>query len=169
ETLRMMAADHLEQLGHPDPHRGAQRFLEYTDVRAGLLQASDAGDAYVFPHLTFQEYLAGLELVRDVDFITRILEHRRSDRWRVPILLGVGHLVSEGALAMPYQLLNELLAAEDGDPAQHQRDLIFAAEIAADVGWDRLEHGGATFKRLRRDMAQALALLVETPVLPAAG
>lgn len=168
ETLRMMAADHLEQLGHPDPYRGAQKFLEYTDVRAGLLQASDAGDAYVFPHLTFQEYLAGLELVRDVDFIGRILERHMSDRWRVPILLGVGHLVSEGALAMPYQLLNELLTAEEGDPAGCQRDQVFAAEIATDVGWDRLEHGGATFKRLRRDMAQALALLVEAPVLPAA-
>jgi formylglycine-generating enzyme required for sulfatase activity/energy-coupling factor transporter ATP-binding protein EcfA2 len=167
ETLRGMVADHLEQLGHVDPHRAAQKFLEYTDQRAGLLQASDAGDAYVFPHLTFQEYLAGLELTSGVGVVQRIMSHRENDRWRVPILLGIGDYVSGNKLEMPYQLLRELLDAEDRDPARQARDIIFAAEIAADVGWDRLEQGGATFKRLRRDLAQALAPVVEGTILPA--
>jgi Sulfatase-modifying factor enzyme 1 len=40
-TLRMMAEDHLATLGHTNPYNSAQKFLEYTDIRAGLIQASE--------------------------------------------------------------------------------------------------------------------------------
>lgn len=166
--VRELVADALEQLKHPNPYDGARRFLEYTDVRAGLLQATEVGDAYAFPHQTFQEYLAGLELVSGVEFVQSIMEKRDDDRWRVPILLGIGHLVSQGALAMPYQLLNELLFTDKRTIDQEQHDLLFAAEITEDIGWARLERGGATFKRLHSDLAQALAKVVEGDVLPAA-
>jgi formylglycine-generating enzyme required for sulfatase activity len=165
--LRELVADALHQLKHPNPHEGAKRFLEYTDVRAGLLQASAAGDAYAFPHQTFQEYLAGLELISGVDFVQRIMAVRTDDRWRVPIMLGIGHLVSERALNMPFTLLSELLYAEGRVPDQAQRDLIFAAELAEDVTWERLEQGGAAFKALRRQIAEALAQIVEGTALPA--
>lgn len=166
-ALREMVAETLETLKHPNPHDGAKRFLDYTDVRAGLLQASDAGDAYAFPHQTFQEYLAGLELVRGVEFVQRIMEKRSDDRWRVPIFLGIAHTVSEGVLSAPYQLLNRLLRAKNRSEAQRQRDLLFAAELADDVGWDRLERGGEEFTELRADLAQALARVVEGTALPA--
>jgi predicted NACHT family NTPase len=137
DSLRLMVIDELTRHEHPDPARGAARFLDYTDVRAGILQARDAGDAYIFPHQTFQEYLAGLALVSEVDFVQQIFARRANDRWRVPIMLGLGHLVSEGALAMPFQLLSELIHAEWHDEPQGQRDILFAAELAEDVGWDR--------------------------------
>jgi formylglycine-generating enzyme required for sulfatase activity len=162
-----MVMEALAQRHHTDPFQGAERFLEYTDVRSGLLQASDAGDSYSFPHLTFQEYLTGLELVRTVDFVQHILARRTDDRWRVPIQLGLGHLVSEGALAMAYQLLSELVYLEGRNAEQQQRDVLFASELAADVGWERLERGGAMFKQLRRDMATALVPVVESLLLPA--
>jgi formylglycine-generating enzyme required for sulfatase activity len=165
DSLRLMVIDELARHEHPDPARGAVRFLDYTDVRAGILQARDAGDAYVFPHQTFQEYLAGLALVSGVDFVQQILARRADDRWRVPIMLGVGHLVSEGALAMPYQLLSELLHAEGHDIMRQQRDLILAAEVAEDVGWDRLERGGASFKQLRSELVKALIPVVEGTIL----
>lgn len=166
--LRELVADALEQLKHPNPHEGAKRFLEYTDVRAGLLQATEAGDAYAFPHQTFQEYLAGLELISGVGFVDRIMQRRDEDRWRVPIFLGVGHTVSEGVLSAPYQLLSRLLHARGRDQARRQRDLMFAAELAEDVGWDRLERGGEEFGALRHDLAEALAVVVEGTALPAA-
>jgi formylglycine-generating enzyme required for sulfatase activity len=166
--LRETVADALEQLKHPNPHEGAKRFLEYTDVRAGLLQATAAGDAYAFPHQTFQEYLAGLELISGVDFVDRIMARRGDDRWRALIFMGVGHTVSEGVLSAPYQLLSRLLHAKGRDGAQRQHDLVFAAEIAEDVGWERLERGGAEFSALRADLARALAGVVEGSALPAA-
>jgi formylglycine-generating enzyme required for sulfatase activity len=166
--LRELVADALEQLKHINPYDGAKRFLEYTDVRAGLLQASDAGDAYAFPHQTFQEYLAGLELIRGVKFVDQIMERRNEDRWRVPIFLGIGHTVSEGVLTAPYQLFNRLLYAGKREETQRQRDLIFAVELAEDVGWDRLERGGEEFTALRSQLAKELVQIVEGTGLPAA-
>ncbi len=166
DTLRLMVMETLHQKGHPNPFEGAERFLEYTDVRSGIMQASDAGDSYRFLHLTFQEYLAGLELVRDVNFVQHIMERRHDDRWRVPIQLGIGHLVSEGALAMAYQLLSELVYMDERSEEQRQRDLVFASDLAEDVGWTRLERGGAMSKKLRSDLAQALVTVIEGTVLP---
>jgi formylglycine-generating enzyme required for sulfatase activity len=165
--LHMLVATFLEERGHANPLVGARKFLDYTDVRAGLLQASDAGDTYVFPHQTFQEYLAGRALVRDVEYVQRIMERRDDDRWRVPILLGVGHLASEGAMAMIAGLLAELLDRSGREPSQEGRDLLLAAEIAGDVGWATLERSGALFERLRHDLALALARHVEGTALPA--
>jgi formylglycine-generating enzyme required for sulfatase activity len=162
-----MVMEALAQKGHPNPFAGAERFLEYTDVRSGLLQASDAGDSYSFPHLTFQEYLAGLELVNDVAFVERILVRRNDDRWRVPIALGMSHTISEGVPALFAQLLDEMLYQGGRTPEQEQRDLLLAAELAEDAGWYRLEHGGAALKRLRRDLAVALVPVVEGTALPA--
>jgi len=168
-TLRDMVASFLEARGHANPYRGARRFLEYTDVRAGLLQASDAGEAYVFPHQTFQEYLAGRALVSGVGVVERIWDLRDDDRWRVPILLGVGDHVTDGKLEMPLTLLMRLVHEEGCDPAQAGRDLFLAAEIAEDVSWASLEErGGVLFRRLRADLAAALAGIVTGRTLPAA-
>jgi hypothetical protein len=74
DTLRLMVMEALAQRHHPNPFQGAERFLEYTDVRSGLLQASDAGDSYSFPHLTFQEYLTRVgDNIRFMSFVRRQL------------------------------------------------------------------------------------------------
>ena len=49
-----------------------------------------------------------------------------------------------------------------------QRDLVLAAEISEDIGWDRLERGGDEFVALREELARELATTVEGTVLPAA-
>ncbi|MFV9504013.1 MAG: formylglycine-generating enzyme family protein [Oscillochloridaceae bacterium umkhey_bin13] len=133
-----------------------------------MLQARTAGDEYVFPHQTFQEYLAGLQLVSKARFVNEIMALRQEDRWRVPIFLGIGHAVNESLYAIPYQLLNRLRCATARTAEQRQRDLIFAAEIAEDVGWTRLLRGGDEFHQLRHDLAQDLVAVVEGTVLPAA-
>jgi formylglycine-generating enzyme required for sulfatase activity len=166
--LRELVMAALAERKHPNPYDGAQRFLEYTDVRAGLLQASDAGDAYVFPHQTFQEYLAGLKLVSGVGVVDRIMERRRDDRWRLPILLGLADHVGGNKLELPHLLLHRLLIAKGKPADEAQRDLLLAAEIAADVGWDRLERSDATFTELREQLATMLVSVVEGIVLPAA-
>lgn len=167
-TLRELVADDLRQRGHSAPWSAAERFLEYTDVRAGLLQASEAGDSYVFPHQTFQEYLAGVKLVSGIGVVERIMERRHDDRWRLPILLGIADHVSGNKLELPYLLLHKLLATKGKLVAEAQRDLLLAAEIGDDVGWDRLERGESAFVELRTNLAQALAQVVEGTTLPAA-
>ena len=164
--LHMLVAEFLEAKGHENPLDGARKFLEYADVRAGLLQASDAGDAYIFPHQTFLEYLAGRALVRDVEYVKRIMAVRDDDRWRVPILLGVGHLAGEGAMAMVSTLLSELVYAKGREPGQEGRDLLLAAEVGEDLRWTTLERSGAVFEVIKDELAVRLARHVEGTALP---
>ena len=104
KVLRLELADQLAHLKHPNPHAGAWHFLHYTDARAGILHATNAGDGYAFPHQTFQEYLAGRDLVSRVGFVDEIMARRNDDRWRVPIFLGIGHAVNASTLSVPYQV-----------------------------------------------------------------
>jgi formylglycine-generating enzyme required for sulfatase activity len=165
--LQVMVLEFLHDKQHPNPYGGALRFLEYTDYRAGLIHAASAGSDYQFAHLTFQEYLAGLALVGAEKPVQALLAKRNDERWRLPIFLGIGHAVSEG---LPY-IFGELLDELIGDPArpptaQHQRDLILAAELAEDVRWQRLE--GASFERRKRELANVLVSVLEGTLLPAA-
>ena len=63
-------------------------------------------------------------------------------------------------------MLNQLLLDDKRTSAEAQRDWLFAAEIAADVGWDRVERGGAPFKRLRGDLAAVLVTILAEHTLP---
>jgi formylglycine-generating enzyme required for sulfatase activity len=49
---------------------------------------------------------------------------------------------------------------------QRQRDLLFAGELAEDVGWTHLERGGVVFKKLLAELAQELVEVVEGTTLP---
>lgn len=166
DSLRILVADALANR-LPNPHVAAQRFLEYTDSRAGILQARNAGDDYVFPHQTFQEYLAGLQLVSSVDFVDQIMSRRTDDRWRAPLFLGIGHAVHENLYAIPYQLLNRLRSAKGRGEVRRQIDILLAAEIAEDVSWDKLSRGGDEFNDLKAALAQDLATVVESDILAA--
>jgi hypothetical protein len=74
-----------------------QEFLDVVLRRVGLL--AGRGDLLLgFVHLTFQEYLAALWLVRDQDVslaASRILGLLDNPRWREPILLALGHAGSQ--------------------------------------------------------------------------
>ncbi len=159
ETLRTMTMDYLAQLGHPNPYLGAQKLLEYTDHRAGLLQASSAGDIYVFPNLTFQEYLAGLELTSGINVVVRLIAHSNDDRWREPIILGISDYVSSGKLELPFQLLTELIKRSEPITDQEYRHLLFANDIVHNIGRDRLLQGGQPFQLLLDDLTEALTSL----------
>lgn len=163
-VLRTMVDDELKRRKHPNPSQGADRFLEYTDLRAGLIQASDAGDEYAFPHQTFQEYLAGVELVGGVDPVARILALRGDDRWRRPLLLGVEQLALT-SLDVPYRLLSRLVEEPGREAPQRAFDLLLALEIAEDLGWAWLEQRDGLFSGLKQRLALAMAgLMSETSV-----
>jgi formylglycine-generating enzyme required for sulfatase activity/energy-coupling factor transporter ATP-binding protein EcfA2 len=165
-VLRTLVDDELKRRRHPNPSAGADRFLEYTDLRAGLIQANDAGDEYSFPHQTFQEYLAGIELFGGVDPLRRILDLRNDDRWRRPILLGVEQLALS-SLDLPYRLLSQLVEEPGRDSSQRTFDLLLAQEIADDLGWGWLEQRDSLFTGLKRRLAQAMADTLREITVPA--
>ncbi len=143
-VLRTMVDDELKRRGHPNLSAGADTFLEYTDLRAGLIQASAAGDASAFPHQTFQASLAGSELRGGVNPLERVLAPRTDDRWRQPILLGIAQLALP-SLDLPDRLLSHLVEAPGRGVTQRAFDLLLAQEIATDLGWSWLEQRDPLF------------------------
>jgi hypothetical protein len=76
----------------------AERFLRTLALRSGLLQHL-GGDRYGFPHLTFQEYLAGRHIAAQPDpddTIDLVMAHLHEAWWREVHLLAIGHLGSDG-------------------------------------------------------------------------
>jgi HEAT repeat protein len=77
----------------------AERFLKTLALRSGLLQHL-GGDRYGFPHLTFQEYLAGRHIAAQPDpddTIDLVMAHLHEAWWREVHLLTIGHLGSGDA------------------------------------------------------------------------
>jgi formylglycine-generating enzyme required for sulfatase activity/energy-coupling factor transporter ATP-binding protein EcfA2 len=130
EQAKLSEAVALEKTG---------RCLEYIQQRSGLLMP-DGDASYVFAHLTLQEHCAGRYIVLgSEDPAKLVLEHRADDRWREPIMLGLG-------LAPPADLDDVLEALwerkEDGQPKPDERwyrDLALAAEIGEDREWAYLQ------------------------------
>lgn len=123
----------------------AERCLRYFVDRSGLIVPGGNND-YVFAHLTLQEHCAGCHMVVGTGALARIMDHRADDRWREPIMLGLGYIQAQRP-----ELIGEVLDrlidrnehAQDGRDApkpvdRWHRDLIFAAEIGADRDWSYL-------------------------------
>ncbi len=67
-------------------------FLRRVREDVGLL-SERSEQVYGFLHLTFQEYLAALHLVRDKrNAVTEIITKLDNPRWREPILMALGHI-----------------------------------------------------------------------------
>lgn len=78
----------------------------------GLL-AAGGERIYRFLHLTFQEYLAGQAIFRDLQKAPEEFHKRQADpRWRVPLLMGLGYIGREKTDSMP-MLVSSLLATDD--------------------------------------------------------
>jgi len=160
-TLLEMIGTSLEAAGHPNVWDGAKKFLEYIDMRSGLIQPDNTGGNYVFAHQAIQEYMAGLALVRENDAPDRIMLCRNDDHWRLPIILGSIHLIDEHSVSRVYMLFTKLLLLVDRTIEQPQRDVTFAAEIGMEIGWNRLMQSEPLFAYTRQDIAKRLAEVAE--------
>jgi hypothetical protein len=106
-----------ESADDPPPQfvREVKSFLRRVREDVGLL-AERSPNLFGFLHLTFQEYLAALYLVRDRGTAGQAIVDVLDDpRWREPILLALGHVSSNpdwgpGARA---RLLRQILDADD--------------------------------------------------------
>ena len=145
------------------------RCLDYFNHRSGLLVPDDAQDSYTFAHLTLQEHCAGRALVLDPDAAALILRHRADDRWREPILLGLG-VAQQTNPALLDRVLSDLIDAEEPGRSKAaerwQRDLILAGEIGADRDWGYLRTQRVNVDRLQRDLRRGLRALLQDKTQP---
>lgn len=145
------------------------RCLDYFNLRSGLLIPDGGQDSYTFAHLTLQEHCAGRALVLDPDAAALIQRYRSDDRWREPILLGLG-VAQQTNPALLDRVLSDLIDAdEDGHPKpveRRQRDLLFAAEIGQDRDWGYLRTQRVNVERLQRDLKHGLVTLLQDAAQP---
>jgi formylglycine-generating enzyme required for sulfatase activity len=123
----------LLALAHtPDPDVKPARLIEYLRDRAGLLEPRGVG-VYVFPHRTFQEYLAACYLT-DVGFPDDLAArlHAEPNRWREVTLLA-GAKAVRGTAAAAWTLAEALCF--EAPPAQPMPEHApyWAALLAAQV------------------------------------
>ena len=117
----------------------AAEFLDYVDQRAGLLVGHGGGEeqgypqTYSFPHRTFQEYLAGCQMLEGRS-VGREYQQRadEGDYWALAALLGAEELlynrrVPEKLLDLAYKLCP---VAEPAKPGEW-RALLWSGQMAA--------------------------------------
>jgi len=135
---------HLIAGGMRDDHAAAAvRCIEYIDQRSGLL-TPDGRQSYAFAHLTLQEYCAGRHLLRRPDAIAQVMRHRTEDRWHEPIKLGIGVIQQDNPERVTLVLRRLIDRHHDGQAKPRMewyRDLLLAAEIGTERGWQRLREG----------------------------
>ncbi len=162
----------------------AAAFLDYIDQRAGLLVAHGGADeaskqphAYSFPHRTFQEYLAGCQMVQGR---SRSRELRRraqeGDFWYLAAQLGTEELLYnrgndiETLLDLAYDLCPTLLPSP-ASAAHEWRTLLWsghcgrvAGKAAIERDSDNPDGGTAYLTRLRNGL---LGVMRQSPLTPA--
>ena len=134
--------------------RAAERFLSVIRERTGLLVEAGQG-VYRFSHLTFQEYLAAVEVAERDDYATYTLSHAADAFWREVILLEAGYLSTKNQ-AKTMQLIKAVADARQEPEPFH--NLVLAAECVRDVGATRVEGN------LAAELTQRLQQELERPI-----
>ena len=134
--------------------RAAERFLTVIRERTGLLVEAGQG-VYRFSHLTFQEYLAALEVAEHDDYVGFTLAHIADPFWREVILLEAGYLSMKN-LAKTTGLIRAI--ADSPSEPELFHNLVLAAECIRDVGPTRVEGdlAVALTGRLRQDLQKPI-------------
>ncbi len=159
----------------------AAHFLDYIDQRAGLLVGHGGADdgttqphAYSFPHRTFQEYLAGCQLVQGRH---RVREFRRraqeGDFWYLAAQLGAEELLYNRGndVETVLDLAYELCPQQTPTQPHEWRALLWSGHCARVVGQTAIERdtddpdsGPAFLTRLRTGL---LGVMRQSPLTPA--
>ncbi len=138
----------------------ARALVEHIRKRAGLLVERKPG-VFTFPHRTFQEYLAGVHLAVELDFIDAAMKLAESGAfWREVILLAVGYLVhSVGKYSQPLALLERLCPSRQPGNAAGWRKALLAGDVALEIGPNRIGRQTQDRALLERVRKRLTALL----------
>ncbi len=136
----------FRRLGAADPAAAESAFLRVLREEAGLLQERSDG-VFVFPHLTFQEYLAACYLadLPYTDMDDRAVQRWRgadAERWREALKLLVGRLRQQGKVddkLVPWlaRLAAERVGHASKEEARRRREAALAALCYAEMGGAR--------------------------------
>lgn len=134
--------------------QAALEFLENEELYSGVLVSRTAGEVE-FWHLTFQEYLAALELAQDDEGWSRLAAHLFDDRWSEVVLLYAGCVRRLRGGRAAGRLLQRVLNT-GSDPITKARAVGMAARILNDIrpyGGDPAQ--GTTYED---DLSETLAI-----------
>ncbi|NQV32969.1 MAG: SUMF1/EgtB/PvdO family nonheme iron enzyme [Phycisphaeraceae bacterium] len=127
----------------------AEEFLDYVDQRSGLFIGLGGGGeeggkpgTYIFPHRTFQEYLAGCFMVsgRDADIGRRFETHvKEGDYWYVAAQFGAEELYhnrrdKESLFELAYRLGVDIQG--EGESGELHRKILWSGYIASVAGME---------------------------------
>lgn len=129
-----------------------KRFLEIVELRTGLLTVRGMG-VYSFSHLTFQEYLAAVEIAGRDDYLDYVLARCGQSWWREVVLLVAGHLC-EGGITRPTALISAI--ANHPDETEPHYNLVLAADCLRDCE-------GRVKPELREALPRQMRQVLETP------
>jgi formylglycine-generating enzyme required for sulfatase activity/energy-coupling factor transporter ATP-binding protein EcfA2 len=134
--------------------RAVERFIKVIQERTGLLVEAGPG-AYRFSHLTFQEYLAAVEMAERDDYVEYTLTRVAEAWWREVILLEAGYL-STKKVAKVTRLVRAIADCPIEPELFH--NLVLVAECLRDVGPTRVEGdlAEAMRKRLNIELEQPI-------------
>ncbi|MDQ2694968.1 MAG: SUMF1/EgtB/PvdO family nonheme iron enzyme [Pseudomonadota bacterium] len=152
---------------HPRQNLDWARALMADLVQQTGLLVEQEPEVFAFPHRTFQEYLAGVQLAAGRHFV-RAASHlaEAGGHWREVILLSVGYQVhSKGELDAPLALINALCPSGEpgGDSDWHK--VCLAGEALLEIGVQRVERQGPRGKGLLERARRQLAALLERGLL----
>ncbi len=152
EDLRRMVSEHFAEIlaGQGGVRRATERFLQNVAERSGLLMARGEG-VYAFSHLTFQEYLAAVEIAGRDDYVAYTLARSGQEWWREVVLLEAGYLSTQSK-ARTTRLIRTL--AERKEEPEPYYNLVLAAECVRDVGENRVE--GALYRQIVAQLQEEL-------------
>jgi formylglycine-generating enzyme required for sulfatase activity len=151
-----------------DPERGADIFIRYIKNRAGLL--ADRGlDRYVFPHRTFQEFLAARHILNQDEAADELAQLARSDHiwWYEVFLLAVGYCRK----TMDYArlLIDRLCSADYANGTITEEEAhasLLAAHAAVDLRLQTQVAKASTGRLVRRLQRWLVGILVHSAVPP---
>lgn len=151
-----------------DPWSAAGRCLTYFEQRSGLI-VPDENDTYVFAHLTLQEHCAGRHMLLSQEARELVQRHRNDDRWREPIMLGLGAIQRINPALIEnilYDLIDDEETGRQKTAYQLLQDLILAAEIGKDRDWSYLRTQRVNVSRIQRDLKAGFVALLSDRAQP---
>jgi formylglycine-generating enzyme required for sulfatase activity/energy-coupling factor transporter ATP-binding protein EcfA2 len=167
--LRGRLLSFFERIGSTDITRNITTFLEVIRTDAGLLVARDDESAYMFPHLTFQEFLAACYLADQANMAIVAYSRWQSDdreRWRTILLLLAGRLRQKGQKdverdGVPWlQLLTgSTLYSQPKPMTQRRHDTVLAALSYAELG------GRAALSTSMRDLVTQVEIPLQAAIV----